>query len=344
LSRENSTIQEKGNPLEKLAYVYIMYFDEKSGHIPLLIYPTEKFKDDKEFMRPIKYHPIWFLEVEETEALDHIDLEYKGYTFFGKKFRTKSIRKKRRAGLDEETPETIVVIVSVSNELDIFGDELVDILTKKIKNDYGDKLYQVIECEISKDEVIKTPKVKECIRKGESIKENLSYMIRSTCKEFFSSVIKKSDSSSIKKQKAVSFLALKGYDISHIFPDEDLSFSNIKLFDPIKSNGSVTLKHPFLISMINIIEDSQELEILVKNNMEKEFQNMRIKITHVKEFFEKEIMNQHIDIWYQEEELLFISPIIPHINEYLFFIIEEENNQKLLAKKIDIESINKIES
>ncbi|MEJ2250914.1 MAG: hypothetical protein P8Y97_14835 [Candidatus Lokiarchaeota archaeon] len=337
MSREKVRFKEESNPLEKLCYVYIMYFDESKGHIPLLIYPSESFKDNKEFMRPIKYHPIWFLEVEETEALDHIDLEYKGYTFFGKKFLTKSIRKKRRAGLDDETPETIVVIISLPNKLDIFGDELIEKISRKIRTNYDEKLYEVIECEIAKEEVIKSAKVKECIGKGEKIKEDITEMIKKTCKEYFSSVIQKEDSSSIKKQKAISFLALKGIDVSHIFPDEDLSFSNIKIFDPTKKDQDLVLKRPFKIGSINIMEDSQELEILVKNQTQKEYNNIRIKITHVREFFEKEIMNQTIDQWFPEEELLFISPIIPHIQEYLFFIIEKDNKEILLSKKIDID-------
>ena len=54
------------------------FFDEERVHVPLLIYPHDKHKDDKKYMRPIKYHSIWFLPVDEQEALDHIDLEYKG--------------------------------------------------------------------------------------------------------------------------------------------------------------------------------------------------------------------------------------------------------------------------
>jgi len=50
----------KKNPLEELAVVYVMYFDEAQGHMPLLIYPDDKYRNNKTFMRPIKYHPIWF--------------------------------------------------------------------------------------------------------------------------------------------------------------------------------------------------------------------------------------------------------------------------------------------
>ncbi|TXT65965.1 MAG: hypothetical protein BAJALOKI1v1_350008 [Promethearchaeota archaeon] len=328
--------------LEELCYVYLMYFDEERGHIPLLMYPNEDLKEDKDFMRPIKYHPIWFLEMEESEALDHIDLEYKGYTFFGKKFLTKSLREKRRAGLQEETPETVVIIISVQNDLDIFGDELIRKITQLIKEKYADKLYELIECEIAKEEIIKTPKVKQCIEEGEKIKKQMKTLIRTNCKDFFSSVIKERDSSSIKKQKALSFLALKGFDVSYILDGDQPGFSNISIFDPTTSpDKELRLKKPFTIVDIIVSEESDELEILVSNNTDKRYENVNVRITHVKEFFEKEILNQKIEEWYPKEELLFISPIIPHIDEYLFFLIKEKGNEKLLTKKINLQTLKK---
>jgi len=332
--------------LEGVCVVYIMYFDEEQGHVPLLIYPDDTLKNNKKFMRPIKYHSIWFLAVDEEEALDHIDLEYKGYTYFGKKFRTKSKRKKRRAGLEEETPETIVIIISLPTDLDIFGDELIYTMTEKIRENFKDQLFEVIEGEIVKDAIIKTPKIKECIEKGTRIKVFLRELIEKTTKEFFKKVVKKqSDAISIKKQKAISYISLKGFDFSHIgdIKTED-AFSNIKIFDPNKNNEEIlAVKPPIQISSINLIEDSQEIEITVQNNTNKELVNLNIRMTHVKEFFEKEIMFQKLDFWYPGEELLFISPIIPHINEYLFFIIEDNNDKKrLISTKIDLNTLNKI--
>jgi hypothetical protein len=325
--------------LEELCYVYIMYFDESKGHIPLLMHPNEDLKNDKDFMRPIKYHPIWFLEIEESEVLDHIDLEYKGYTFFGKKFLAKSLREKRRAGLEEETPETVVIIVSLPDDLDIFGDELISKVTQLVRDKYADKLYELIECEIAKEEIIKTSKTKKAIEKGEKIKNEMKRLIRNNCKEFFSSVIKERDTSSIKKQKALSFLALKGIDVSYILASDESGFSNIKIFDPTKkSEQELKLVKPFNIVDISISKDSDEVEILVSNNTDKKYENINVKITHVKEFFEKEIMNQKIEEWYPNEELLFISPIIPHIDEYLFFLIKMENEEKLLSKKINLDT------
>jgi hypothetical protein len=334
---ENSKLLEEKH-IEEICIVYVLYFDEARGHIPLLIYPDDKYKEDKKYMRPIKYHSIWFLSSDDLSALDHIDLEYKGFTYFGKKFFTKSKRKKRRAGLEEETPETIVIIVSLPNNIEIFGDGLIRKLTKTIQEKYDEDLYKIIECEIAKEQIIKTEKVKTCIQEGTEIKEELRKVIAEITDDYFANVVKQKDSTSIKQQKAISFLSLIGYDVSHIISGvSDFSFSNMKLFDPSKSDKTeLALKAPLVISSIHIIEDSKELEIIVENKTDKEFHNVRVKITHVKEFFEKEVMDQLIDIWFPQEELLFITPILPQISEYLFFIIDDKNKNKLLSKKIDI--------
>ncbi len=330
------------NPNEYLCVVYVLYFDEKKGQIPLLMYPDDRFRNNKLYMRPIHYHPVWFLE---TEDLDHIDLEYKGYTFFGKKFLTKSEREKRRAGLEIQTPETIVLIVSLPIELEIFGDELIRKLTEQLRSKFADQFYEVIESEIAADEVIKTPKIQERITKGTKIKVFIRELIDKVVKEYFSSVIqKKSESPSLKTQRAISYFSLKGFDLSPLGSLKGAGgFSSIELFDPEKQEPSVGT--PISITKINLIEKSQEIEITVQNNTDEELKHISMTITHVKEFFEKEVMTQEIDFWFPQEELLFVSPIIPHIDEYLVSIekhVEKGNNQKILNQRIDINIINKI--
>jgi len=333
---------------EELCVVYVLYFDEAKGHVPLLIFPIEEkqLKQNKRFMRPIKYHPVWFLSVEEQEPLDHIDLEFKGYTFFGKKLLTKSKRKKRRAGLEEETPETVVVIVSLSNDIAIFGDHLIHLMTDEIRSKFDDKLFKIIEYDVVKDQIIKTQAINKIIEDGIKIKEELNNLIHKITDNYFSNAIRQTDTVSIKQQKALSYLALKGIDVSSISGTQNIdTFSNIKLFEPSKETvNKLALKALFIISGVSFIEDSQELEITVRNNTGKEVNNIIINITHVKEFFEKEIMEQEIDLWFPEEELLFISPVIPGIFNYLFFITKKENKEKLLSKKIDLKLLNKSKS
>ena len=333
------------NSLEDLCYVYVLYFDEAKGHQPLLIFPTEEFKDSKKFMRPIKFHPIWFFDVKGQDSLDHVDVEFKGYTFFGKKIQTTSKRKKKRAGLEEETPETIVIIVSLPNDLVIFGDEMIRIISEQVRENFQDKLYEIIEYLDVKDEIIKSPTVKEKIKKGLELKEQLNDFICNNVKSYFNDAIKQQDQLSIKKQKAISFLTLKGYNISHIEAvNGKTEFSDIQLFDSSKKAKELSIKVPFILENVNIIEDSNELEILVKNNIQEDKQNIIVTINHLEEFFEKEILNQEIDYWFQEEEILFVSPILPRINEYLLFIIDKETGEKLISRKIDITLVNKLKS
>ncbi len=349
MSEINEADASKLDPFENLFEVFVLCFDELKGHVPLLIYPKEDIKIDEQKMRPINIHSIWFLEVKEQSALDHVDLEYGNKIYFARKFLAPSNRKKRRAGLEDTTPETIIVMLALPTDMDIFGGDLLKKITKDVKENFENFMYQIIESEIAKDEIIKTPKLKGTIEKGNALKEKLRRLICNTCKEYFASVIKQSDATSIKQQKAISFLSLKGVDFSHLVCDADRTFfSSIKLFDPTKNQAKdIAFKQPFEIKSVNVIEDSQELEILVKNTIGHEMNDVAIKITHVKEFFEKEIMNQIVDFWAIDEELLFISPIIPHVNDYLFFIIEEDyqgNKQKLLSKKIDLNTVHKIKS
>ncbi len=333
------------NPNEALCVVYVLYFDEKKGQIPLLMYPDDRLRSDKRYMRPITYHPVWFLE---TAELDHIDLEYKGYTFFGKKIQTTSKRQKRRAGLEEETPETIVIIVSLPSELDIFGDELVKNLTNELKDQFEDKLYIVIESEIALDTVIKTPKIQELISHGTKIKVFMRELIDKTVKTYFSTVIeKKSESPSLKTQKAISYFSLKGFEFSPLSSLRgERDFSTVDFFDNLqKTTEEIVTKPPLLITHLNFVENSQEIEITIQNNTDEELNNISIIITHVKEYFEKEIMNQDVDFWFPQEELLFISPIVPHIDEYLVSIKKIDgsgSSQKLLTQRIDLNEINKI--
>ncbi len=332
----------KKDLFDEYCYVYVMCFDEEKGHLPLLIFPHEEYKNNKKFMRPIKYHPIWFFKMNEQDALDHVDVEYKKYTFIGKKFNSKSKRTKKRAGLEENAPETIIVIVSLPNDLVIFGDDLIRLMTENIQEKYGDNLFEIIEYLDAKEQIIKTPDVKKKIEKGSKLKENLRNFIQETLSDFFNKAVKKTDDLSVKKQKALSFLALKGIEVSSI---NQVLGDGIPVFGTNdKKSDKLRGKPSLKISSVNLIEDSNEMEITLLNDSDHEVNNISILINHLEEFFEKEILNQTVDIWFPEEEIIFSAPVLPNITEYLIFVIDGETNDKLISKKIDVNDINKIKS
>jgi hypothetical protein len=229
-------------------------------------------------------------------------------------------------------------------ELQIFGDDLIRKLTEQLRSKFEDQFFKVIESEIARDTIIKTPKIQKIITEGTKIKVFIRELIDKVVKEHFSNVIqRKKGSPSLKTQKAISYFSLKGFELTPLSTLKgENGFSSIELFDPTKQESSI--KVPLSITNINLIENSQEIEITIQNSTKEELKNVSITITHVKEFFEKEVMNQEIDFWFSQEELLFVSPIIPHIDEYLVSIEKRDNgnHQIILNQRIDIKLINKI--
>jgi len=330
---KNETLGEK---IKGFYEIYMLYFDESQGAIPLLLFPDESIKNDPEKMRLIKIHPIWFLDIKEYEDFNRVDLEYKGNMFFAQKFHVKSKRKKKRAGLMEETPETIILILNIPADIDIFGSALLNKISEIIIKNFQNSLYHIIDSEMIRSDIIKTSVNLETINKGETLKKKMLKMIESACKEFFESVIGQTDATSIKLQKAFSYLMLKGINLYNIFNNKtERQFSNIRFFNSTKSNiETFQLKKTFEISNIELSQVDREMQITLKNILPKSIRDLRVKITYVKEFFEKEIFNEKIEFWFPEEEILLISPTIPGINDYLLNIIENDN---ILTKKIELE-------
>ncbi|MBY9015288.1 MAG: hypothetical protein KGD68_06310 [Candidatus Lokiarchaeota archaeon] len=319
----------------------MLYFDETIGHVPLLVCPENALDDDSGKKRLIRYHPIWFLELKDKTTINRIDLEYCNQMYFAKKFIIESKRVKRRAGSFQKLGEIIVLVLVLPTDLDVFGGEVLNLLSKRLIDKFENTLYHVIESEIAKLEVIKTEKLINKIKKGDQIKDEIKAIINLTCEEYFSSVIKQTDATSFKLQKAISYLTFKGIDIDHIvINNQNESFSKIRLFDYDRVvQQKLGIKDQFKITSINIINNFQEIEILVKNNRKKEFNDLIVRITYIKEFFEKEVLNEKVEKCLPEEELLFITPVIKNKKNYLFSIIEEHSNRIIFSNKIDLELI-----
>ncbi|MBY9010953.1 MAG: hypothetical protein KGD70_01120 [Candidatus Lokiarchaeota archaeon] len=136
-------------------------------------------------------------------------------------------------------------------------------------------------------------------------------------------------------------LLFKGIHIDHIVINaQKKSFSKIRLFDYDRVvQQKFGIKDQFKITNINIINNFQEIEFIVKNNSNKEFNDLIVRITHIKEFFKTEGLNEKVEKCLPEEELLFITPVIRNTNNYLFSIIEEHSNRTIFSNKIDLELI-----
>ena len=330
--------ERKDDKVEDICEVYILYFDESKGPIPLLIYPDESIKNNPEKMRLINIHPIWFLDIKEHENFNRIDLEYERKMFFAKKFFVNSERKKRRAGLREDSPETIILIIALPSDIDIFGSALLNKITGAIITNFNNNLYQIIESEIVRYELVKSSKFRELIIKGDSLKKRLNNLIERICNEFFESFIEQIDAKSIKLQRALAYFMLRGIDTNKILlKNTHTQFSIEELFESTKNNiNKIQFQDLFKLTNFEISQDSREIEIKVKNIFSKPIEDLRAKISYLKDFFENEILNEKIDCWHPEEEILIISPIIPGISDYLLYIVGDGDKDILFSKKIEL--------
>ncbi|MBY9018334.1 MAG: hypothetical protein KGD66_05830, partial [Candidatus Lokiarchaeota archaeon] len=111
--------------------------------------------------------------------------------------------------------EEIIIILSLPLKLEILGGKLLKKITNCVIDSYIDKLYMIIESEITKFEVMKTPDMIETIRRGDQLKETLLNEFKEICTEYFSYVIKILDNTKINSQKALSLLMLKGINLSN---------------------------------------------------------------------------------------------------------------------------------
>lgn len=165
--------------------IFLFYFDETIGHVPLLIRPKNALDDDSGKFRLLKYHPIWFLELKDETTINRIDLEYCNQMYLAKKFIIESKRVKKRAESFQKLEEIIVLILVLPTDLDVFGGDLLNLLTKKLIEKFDKTLYHVIESEIAKLEIIKTENLINKIKKGDQIKEEINAIINLTYGNIF---------------------------------------------------------------------------------------------------------------------------------------------------------------
>ncbi len=310
---------------EQLCEVFLFYFDESLGQILLLKSPEERYTDE-ETMRILKVHSIWFLDISDKTALDRVDLEYGMKMYFAKKFLVPSHREKRRAGSEENPNETIVLILALPIEMDIFGAALVKGTTEKMIKHFKHHFTRLIEANIASLDLIKTPPTKQLLEEGQRIKKRMGALIKNSCSQYFKSVIQKTDTSTLKIQKAISYLSLRGVPIEHIAKKGDkVGFSSMKLFEnKLKSITNPIQKNNFSITDKVLVEETQELEIITKNNTKDHYHALQVKITSLTEFFEQTILFDMIEEWLPEEELVFSVPKSTVNQEYIFCLLDKD--------------------
>ncbi|MFX1478461.1 MAG: hypothetical protein ACFFCI_10030 [Promethearchaeota archaeon] len=165
--------------------IFIMHFNESIGVIPLLIYPHDSVKNDENIMRPIKYHPIWFLDSQEESKSESIDLIYEGKVYFARKFKIFLEAKNSIVKREEPAFNLVVLILVFLKNMNLFGKNYLNIVTEIIIKNFENLLQNIIISEIQQLEVIKTSKTK-LITEGDLAKEKIKILLNDICRDYFS--------------------------------------------------------------------------------------------------------------------------------------------------------------
>ncbi len=166
--------------LTKFCQIYVLYFDEVKGLIPILIFSNEFMKKNEKIILPIKFHPIRLLDSEKERDFEQINLIYNGKVYFAKRFKTR---------IKNVNFGKVFVILVLKKEFNIYGSDLLNVIINTIKKSFGYSLNHVIDSEDLKENLIKSPRLIEIIKKGETIKENIKNHLKKILDNYFDSII-----------------------------------------------------------------------------------------------------------------------------------------------------------
>lgn len=279
--RNHQTLPEKGT-LASFTQVILAAFDEVRGHQPLASYPDTDLILNENAMKPIAIHSAWFLSVEEQEEFDHIDLEYNGRTYLAKKFRVPNfgMRKKERAGSEDETFETMVFFVSVPDELNIIGSNVLEKLYNSTQQSLGNELYKLVQGDISRAKPIKTAQTRQIIQEAEDVKARFYKLCEWNLAQVSTRILRQI-SDSVTKQKALAYLMLVNGEKN---PAENSAAG--ELFEHAEEGGEM-VGPPIEISNIGFCVEKECIEVILVNNREEDIDAAKILVSNVEGVFEK---------------------------------------------------------
>ncbi|MFW9896325.1 MAG: hypothetical protein ACFFD7_11015 [Candidatus Thorarchaeota archaeon] len=158
--------------------IYIMYYDNLRGILPLLIFPDESVKRDNKAMKPIYYHPIWTLSNKDESEFEYINLIYRGNIYIAKKYYFTIEKIGNKKFYVQPGFKKIVSILVLPKKLNSFRKICLKLTFEDTIRDFKPFFHKIICSEILKQDLIKIPKNKSIIREGEIIKENIRNMLK----------------------------------------------------------------------------------------------------------------------------------------------------------------------
>ena len=333
--QKNGNGQDNAINLEKLCIIYLAYFDEARGHQLLLVHPPE-LKDDAEFLQAeskiVFIHSIWWMSVDVQAELSHVDLEFGGRNYLAKKFLAPSNRSKHRSGMDENTPETIVLILSIPISLNPFGGELLNALYQEITANHMGDFSIAIEKSISDAKIIKNPKDKEISINGEQVLSGITITIRSVLKDF-AKQMEVNVSSESDKAKALSYILYQDIKKKPTTTEDTTAFFEAPTGEQIIDIGAAARSKIKLDDAI-FKKDENKIHVTLVNTSTEEICNCIVSIAYIEDFFEKYFYDVNVDCWFGGEELNFQFERVGNKLKEEYLITVKQDSEILFQKRI----------
>ncbi len=311
--------------------VFLFFFDEAKGHLPLVTYPKEIKENPKE-LQTIKIHPIWWLPDEEDENIEPAVFEFGNRGYIAKKFQAFSKREKHRSGMDASTLETFVLAIGAPRDFIFLGIELLGLLYSRILSVIGEKLYILCERELVLRKPFKKPADKEKIDQGNQIANEIVRICRETLPKLSVRRVKERKDVQTRLQQKMAQLFLE--DTRTAPPQEVRSFAMGA--KPEKTTAPSTRKDLFKI--ISSESNFEELKFFVnlqnKHHTFDYLEDITVTISKVKGFFEIDSFETIIPSWKKEEVIRLEVPLDLDPDYEILIRISDENQSKLFLKKL----------
>jgi len=319
-----------GTTIGSYTQVFLCYFDEMRGHIPLVSYPDKNILFDEAATKPIFVHSVWFLSVEEQEDFDHIDLDYSDRTYLAKKFRVPTTRKKERAGSEKDDTETMVLIISVPSDLSVIGSHVLAKVYGAIQDTLTADLYKIVKGDIARAKPIKTIQLQQVIKEADVVIDKFYKLCEWILAPSTTSILNKL-SDSVTKQKALAYLMLvNGTSATGKNAGSGGLFQHTTTAVP-------SMLPPITVSSINFCRDKECIEVILENHMDEDIVGAKIMVSNVQGFFEKHFFEHDVEYWFSHEEIMLKFPFIKNMREYIITV--DVDGKKYLNKRLDIGEI-----
>jgi hypothetical protein len=329
--------------LEKLCVIYLAYFDEARGHQLLLVHPPE-LKKDAEFLqaesKTVFIHSIWWMGVDVQAELSHVDLEFGGRNYLAKKFLAPSHRPKKRSGMDENTPETVVLILNIPINLNPFGGDLLTKLYQAITSRHLSEFSPAIEKAICDAKIIKSPHDKEASIAGQRILDSMTQTIRTTLQEF-AMQLEVNVSSEDEKRKALAYLLYQDIKTKPAAPKDGGGFFEASEGSPIIDIG-LAARSRITMAEVLVKKDENKIYVTLVNSSSDEICGCVVSIAYIEDFFEKYFYDVDVDCWFEGEELNFqFERIGKKLKEEYLVTVKQDGTpifqKKLITTKLRVE-------